>query len=1179
MGEKGVKELALKVGDVVDGRYRLLELLGEGAAGKVFRAEDLGNNNQFIALKLLHAKDPRWENFFRREFDVLTRVQHPNLVRVYDFGPAPQDNTYYFTQELVVGKPLLDIVMGKKVDEVAGLFIEICRALEFIHGHGVLHRDLKPANILVQMHAEPGERVRVLDFGLWRELDPTPQKGARWAGTPPYLASEVLRGYGHSISADLYAVGVTLFQGVTRKLPHGRGTPQELLAARKTPAPDLTGVVAQPIADVVARLLDEDPASRPATAAEVAAALSSLVPHHAFAMPITLGRARLIGRDLEQDALAQALTAVREGQANAPRLVIVEGDDGVGKSRLSGEIKATVQLEGGRSAIGRCMEDVRWSYRPISELVRALAPIAQSDELSDAEREVIQRLCPDLADSALDVSTPLPKGERERFHQAAADLFLRLAHDRPGVLIVEDVPYCDAASTALLSILLRRAREAQLLIVVTAGPQRQHGPVPRELVDAAGRDVVRLHLNPLPREEVRRLIAALLGVPDVPDGLTDAIMAHAHGNPLLVEELVALFIDRGDLARGEHGWDLEAFDAGAVAPAHVLEVLNERLQRLTENERRTLSALAVFNRPTGPKLLSHIAGITRAEARQSLSSTETLGLIRVVGEEEGRPRVVFRHPQIRDALIEDLQKGGVLKMWHHTAADVLEERAEERGGADAIAETLAHHYEAASMAEPALRWLMRAATHAMTTFAFDDAIALARRASRLLIKAKADIETVVQCDVLVGKALLFSGRIPEARAFLEGAVARADAVGAPEGFGELHVWLGRACNQLGAVDQGMRAVDRALGLLSDDEHPLAYARLLCARGELNQRSDPAKALTDTERALKLMPEPRTVGDELGAFEVLTVAAYYAGDRDRSIKYARHRVKITDRAARPLEKITALRHLATALGVTGQRLEARKHLNTALRLAQDSGHRVEEALLVKALGDQLYVSGQYNEAITRFQEAVKLSADMGQQADRADALKYLGECYLAKGEYDRAVDHLKAALDAFDKSGQLANVIAARCYLSNALIAKGDIEEAEKVLRVAAKRLPADGLSNARAEVYCSQGNLFSARNDFERARIAYLHAIALCRQSKDLFSLGEAMVGYGQLLLRFKKPGRALRMAKRADWIFTDLDARGQLKRLQPLINAASGLTGGKKKATKGGAKGAGGKRSTRSAR
>ncbi|MFZ9887543.1 MAG: protein kinase domain-containing protein [Myxococcota bacterium] len=1144
----------MQVGDLVDGRFRLLELLGEGAAGKVFRAEDLARDSLFVALKLLHTKDPRWENFFRREFDVLSKLHHPNLVSVYDFGPAPEENTFYFAQELVIGKPLLDIVAGKKIDEVAGLFIEICRALEFIHGHGVLHRDLKPANILVQMHADPGERVRVLDFGLWRELDNTPQKGARWAGTPPYLASEVLRGYGHSISADLYAVGVTLFQAITRKLPHGRGTPQELLQARKSAAPDLSGVTARPIAELVARLLDEDPAQRPTTAAEVAAALAAVVPQNTQSLPITLGRARLVGREAEQTRLAEALVALRERRSGAPRLVLIEGDDGVGKSRLVGELKANVQLEGGRSAIGRCIEDARWSYRPIGELIRTLLPLGQREHLDDAQRGIVAMLCPETAERERERTNELHREEREQFHQDAAAIFLGLGRLQPCVLIVEDVTSCDAGSTALLAALLRRAKGAGVLVVLTAGPSALHGPVPRELLEAAGRDVLRLSVQPLEREDVGRLIAGLLGVAEVPVPVVDTVVAHSRGNPLLVEELVSLFIERGDLRRGQRGWLLDQFDSRVTAPTALLEVLTERIARLSESERRTLSALAVFNRPSGPKLLAAIGGVTRSDARQALSSAETHGLVRVVGEENGRPRVVFRHPQVREVLLDDLRRGGVLKTWHRTAAEVLEERAEERGGLDAIAETLAYHYEQAELALPALQWLLRAAEGAQARLAFDEVIQHARRAIRLLPRARASVDVVVKCDLLIGRAMLASGRLAEGSAFLENAVSRSDALKDPEGFAELHVCLGRVLHQLGSASNGQRLVSRATELLPLEASALARARLHLANGMLHQRLEPALATREAENALRLLPEPRAVGDELAAFEVLTVASSFAGERERTIRYAKHRVRLAERHSRPLEKITALRHLAAALGVTGQRLDARKHLNQALRLARDTEYRLEEALLLQSLGEQLYISGQYKEAIVRFQESAKLSAQLGQQADRAEALMFLGACYLAKGEYERSIDHLKSALEAFERLDHVANLVSCRSLMANAHLGKRQLDEAEKILRAAAKRLPAEGFAAARADVYLAQGNLFSTRGDHKRARIAYLHATALSRSVGDLVRLGEGLIGYGALLLRMEHPRRALRLARRAHNLFVSLDARGHMKRTLPLLNAAEGL-------------------------
>ncbi|MDP2344448.1 MAG: protein kinase [Deltaproteobacteria bacterium] len=1154
----------MQVGDIVDGRYRLLDVLGEGAAGKVFRCEDIGRGNMFVALKMLHAKDPRWENFFRKEFEILSRLHHPNLVRVFDFGPAPDDGSWYFTQELVVGKPLLDSLAGKKIDEVLALFVEICRALEFIHGHGVLHRDLKPANILVQSHADPGERVRVLDFGLWRELDPTPQRGARWAGTPPYLASEVLRGFGHSICADLYAVGVTLFQVVTRKLPHGRGTPQELLAARKTPAPSLQalGYGSRALSDLLMRLLDEEPSRRPQSAAEVASALSQLIPNQTIAMPIALGRARLVGRDNEQKRITDLVEMVKDRKPEAPRLVIVEGKDGVGKSRFVAEVKAISQLAGGRAAIGTCLEDGRWAYRPIAELVRSLAPLARRAQLSEGERLVIDRLCPELAEQrGEDDRAQRSPAERQRFQLSAAQLFIGMS--TPGqavVLIVEDVGFCDAASIAVFVQIIKAAKAAGVVVVATADDAL--GPVPRELLDAAGKDMVRLPLEGLKRDDVRKLVAALLGIPlaeTVPEPFAELLLSHSGGNPLLVEEVLALMIQRGDLKRGEQGWLLDEYRSAVVNTPTTL-VVEQRIQRLSDAEKRTLRALAVFNRPSGPKLLAAVARVDVDQVRRALATAEAQGLIRVVDTEDGRPRVVFRHPNIREALIKSLKEDGSLASWHEVCAAVLEERA--KGNLAPVAETLAVHLERAGDVVRAVRFFVMAVDHALSQFAFEDALATARRAARLVSAGRGiDKDDVVRADLAVAKALFLCGQIPECRAFLESALEREGAASTTS-FAELHLWMSRACLKLGATDSGLRHVERALAATGAGSavpaagNNVTTARLLVARAELLQTVQPKAAEKDADRALALFGKKPALDDELAALAAKGAAAFGMGRFKDAAAVARRRADLCQKAARRLDEIPALRALAEAIAADGDRLGAREHLNQALKLARQAGHRVEEALLLKSLGDQLFISGAHSEAISRFQSAATLAAETGQTLARAEALKNIGKSYLAKGDYDRAVDHLKAAVDAFDRAGSDDDAVCARASLMHALLTKNALPEAEEVLTAAAARLKKAARPRALGELAQAQGQLFMQKGDFTASREAFTRAVVAFRAAGDRFALGDTLVGLGQLLLRSQAPKRALRLARRAEWIFTDLDARGQLKRIQPLLNATQGLAG-----------------------
>ncbi len=1145
----------MQVGDIVDGRYRLLDVLGEGAAGKVFRCEDLGRGNSFVALKLLHAKDPRWENFFRKEFEILSRLNHPNLVKVFDFGPAPDDGSWYFTQELVVGKPLLDSLAGKKIDEVLGLFVEICRALEFIHGHGVLHRDLKPANILVQVHADPGERVHVLDFGLWRELDPTPQRGARWAGTPPYLASEVLRGFGHSICADLYAVGVTLFQVITRKLPHGRGTPQELLAARKTPAPTLLqlGYGSRALSELVERLLDEETSRRPQSAAEVAAALSQLIPNQAIAMPIALGRARLVGRDAEQARVTSFIEAVKERRPEAPRLIVVEGKDGVGKSRFVAELKAAAQLAGGRAAIGTCLEDGRWAYRPLAELILSLSPRRAS--MSEADQLVIDRLCPELADRRVtdDSRVARSRAEQQRFQAQAAQLFLGMA--APGgalALIIEDVSYADPASIAVLSQIIQRTPQSGGGVVVVVSNDDSVGAVPPELLDAAGIGVETITLGGLSLPDVRKLVAALLGVPNaetIPEPFAELMLSHSGGTPLLVEEVLALMIQRGDLKRGELGWALDEFRS-AVVSTPSSSALQQRLARLTSSEKATLRALAVFNRPSGPKLLAAVARVDIDQVRRALGTAEGQGLIRVVDTEDGRPRVVFRHPNIREALLAQLRSEGTLASWHEVCAQVLEERA--RGNLGPVAETLAGHLERAGNARRAVGFFAMGVEHALSQFAFEDAVALARRGARLAERSDdVEIDDVVRIDAAEGRALYLAGQTREARAFLATALERKGAEHSPR-YADLVLWLVRACVKQGDVEIGAAHVERAIAAV--DRNATATARLLVARAELYVLSAPARASRDVDKALTLFGKKVSLDDELAALTVKGQAAKQLGAFSDAAAVAKRRVQLCQESGRKLDEIPALRDLAAATAAAGDRLSARTHLNTALKAARNAGHRVEEALLQQALGDQLFISGAYSEAIARYQSAATLLAETGQSLARAECLKSIGRSYLHRGDYDRAVDHLRAAVDAFDRAASDDDVVRARSDLVHALLTKNALAEADEVLQGARKRARA-GVPRVTAELALAEGMYEMQRGSFGAAREAMIRAIVAARATRDRYALGEVLIALAQLLLRSQAPRRALRASRYAEWIFTDLDARGQLKRMTPLLNASKGLS------------------------
>ena len=205
------------------------ELLGKGGMGAVYKAQQQ-RLDRVVAVKILPpevSRDPTFAERFTREARTLARLNHPNIVQVYDFGQAGQ--YFYFVMEFVDGLNLRQVIEAGNLQSQEALAIvpSVCAALQFAHDAGVVHRDIKPENILLDQHG----RVKIADFGLAMLLDREPAEvtltGANQVmGTPHYMAPEQMRG-SHTIDhrADIYSLGVVFYELLTGELPIGRFDP------------------------------------------------------------------------------------------------------------------------------------------------------------------------------------------------------------------------------------------------------------------------------------------------------------------------------------------------------------------------------------------------------------------------------------------------------------------------------------------------------------------------------------------------------------------------------------------------------------------------------------------------------------------------------------------------------------------------------------------------------------------------------------------------------------------------------------------------------------------------------------------------------------------------------------------------------------------------------------------
>ncbi len=261
----------LVAGTILAGRYRIVGLLGKGGMGEVYRAEDL-KLGQTVALKFLPAalaRDGAALARFHREVRVARQVSHPNVCRVFDIGET--EGRHFLSMEYIDGEDLASLLrrIGRlPVDKGVEIARQLCVGLAAAHENGVLHRDLKPANVMLDGRG----RVRITDFGLASLSEELRADDIR-SGTPAYMSPEQLAGRECTVRSDLYAVGLILYEVFTGKRAFEAAQGLERETSSVTNPSTLVRDLDPLVERVILRCLEHDPASRPPTAMQIAAAL------------------------------------------------------------------------------------------------------------------------------------------------------------------------------------------------------------------------------------------------------------------------------------------------------------------------------------------------------------------------------------------------------------------------------------------------------------------------------------------------------------------------------------------------------------------------------------------------------------------------------------------------------------------------------------------------------------------------------------------------------------------------------------------------------------------------------------------------------------------------------------------------------------------------------------------
>ncbi len=762
-----------------------------------------------------------------REARAMARLgDHPNVVTVFDIGS--EDGELYIVSQYMAGGDLRSLLSaahdGRLAPEQAMEIAEqACRALEHIHKLGFIHRDLKPGNIWFTADGT----AKLGDFGVTMAVDQTRlTETGIVVGTVAYMAPEQALGTSVDERCDLYALGATLYEMVTGRVPFLGDSSVAVITQHIETAPVApswhNADVPAALEVLILRLLAKVPEQRPDGAAAVRAALAAIAsaptgaagPEALDALsPLDrLESGIFVGRERELGELRSGLEDVMSGRG---RLMMLVGEAGIGKTRLAEEFVTYARLRGARALWARCYAagaaPALWAW---TQMIRAYAhdhgPAIVSGEMGAGASD-IAAVVPELRDLIPGLPVPQPlDAEQARFRLFySVATFLRNATARvPLVLILDDLHRVDESSLALLRFVLHELRGSRLLCVGTyreEAPMGGRSRVPA-LAELAGDPACsKLLLRGLAEHEVARFMELSAGRKPSPD-LVTAVHNQTAGNPFFVNELVRVLVADGHLDDPGHPSALSI-----TIPLGVRALVARRMAHLSEAASCVLAAASVIGRDFELATLERVVDLPNDQLLEALDESRAARVVEAVPGSTGL--YSFSHGLVQEAILAELTTTQRVQL-HFRAAEALERLHSARLDAH-LAELARHYFEAlpGGDAKKAVGYAQRAGERAGAMHAYEQAIAHYGHALQVLERLEG-VEEAQRCETTLARADVQAraGRVADACDSFTAAASIARIAGLRDGL--VHAALGYSAVAASRVAFGK--LDKVLvGLLEE----------------------------------------------------------------------------------------------------------------------------------------------------------------------------------------------------------------------------------------------------------------------------------------------------------------------------------------------------------------------------
>lgn len=667
-----------------------------------------------------------------------------------------------------------------------------------------------------------------------------------------------------------------------------------------------------------------------------------------------------VGRERELETLLGAYAGIAGrglSSAGRGRLLIIQGEAGIGKTRLADEFLTQVGAQGAQVLAARSYAEQRaLAYAPFVQALQAALSDARVPArlgtlpppvLADAAR-LVPELAPHSVPPVLD-----GVGGQARFFDAIAQVILKLAGDAPpGILFLDDAQWLDEASLDLLAFLIRRLKNAPLCILLTWRAQEiaNDHTLRRLYADALREERATLvSLSRLAKPDVQTLVnfAAQRGAP-IHSQLAERIYQETEGQPFFLIEALKLIEREGELPEGD------------ALPATVRELLHSRLARVSETALQLLSAAAVIGHSFDFETLDRVSGRSEQETVQGLEELSAQGLI-VEKTHAGAPQYDFTHEKLR-ALVYGETLLARRRLLHRRTAEALMAgiRSSASVSEGQIAGQIAHHLRAGGDEVRAAEFYKRAGDYARSVFANRDAVENYTAALALGLPDAAALHTSI------GDAQTLLGEYDAALASYE--------TGAAFGATDADANLARVYLRRGEWERAAHHLENALALTKKSAaQALLYADLALAHHQSHKDAD---AFKQAKRALALAQKGKDTRALAQVHNILGILARTRGEWDVARKHLEASRTLAEKDREVGAHAAALNNLALVAHATRDDARALELTQRALELVTRAGDRHRQAALHNHLADIYHALGREADSMAELKCAVAIYAEIG-----------------------------------------------------------------------------------------------------------------------------------------------------------------------------------------------------------